>query len=231
MLVLPDGCIELILHAGTPYHSWQGASPQPKAFLAGQISQAILLSPMDSTGVFAVRFQPHGLSRFTKMPAHELTDREVALEHLWPQAHAFAELALAAKSFQRRCELANQFFLDLLTKWSGEADPIIDWYINLPDLAHQRIEVLARQVGLSRRQLERRFKQKVGLSPKRYARIQRLQQTAQRLETRGVNRLTDLAYELGFADQAHMIRDFKQLTGVTPSQYLNKQVPLYFDQP
>lgn len=229
MRVLPDGCVELIIHFATPYRSWHGSDPQPKAFIAGQISRAITLSPLGNSSVFAIRFNPSGFCQFTPIPLQDFTDREVELVHFWPSANAFTDSILAASTFQTRCALTDYFLLDLLRRTQTAPDPIVAWCLAQLHLGTERIDVLATQTGYSVRQLERRFLQSTGLSPKRLTRIFRLQRLVQHLETGSAANLTTLAHALGYADQAHMSRDFKQLVGLTPSAYLGKEEPLYFD--
>jgi AraC-like DNA-binding protein len=81
------------------------------------------------------------------------------------------------------------------------------------------IDQLAVQQSTSRRQLERRFANTVGLSPKQLAKIIRLQHTLKNLEQKQFNNLASLAVENGYFDQAHFIKDFKEFTGITPKQF------------
>src|SRR6185295_20383896 len=85
--------------------------------------------------------------------------------------------------------------------------------------SHGRITVdaLASRCNLSGRQLERRFLDDVGLPPKRLARIVRFQRALAVLSAR--ERGADLAFRLGYADQAHFIRDFREFAGHTPMQH------------
>ena len=82
-----------------------------------------------------------------------------------------------------------------------------------------RVAQLASQLGLSERALQRLFATHVGASPKFVIRRHRLQEAARRLEVGEVRSLADLAYELGYADQAHLARDFKAAVGVAPSVF------------
>ena len=79
-----------------------------------------------------------------------------------------------------------------------------------------RVEDLAYRVGWSRRKLERQFARHVGLSPKALCRVARLQELVTRL---GTQPLAHLALDLGFADQAHLSRDFRSLAGQTITDY------------
>ncbi|HOB13014.1 MAG TPA: helix-turn-helix transcriptional regulator [Novosphingobium sp.] len=88
------------------------------------------------------------------------------------------------------------------------------------------IQDLADSSGLSLRHFQRRFRQLTGLNPKRYARICRIGHAVHRKELDPDLPWTTLAYEAGYADQSHFIRDFKALTGCLPSEFLRGQTPI-----
>jgi AraC-like DNA-binding protein len=86
------------------------------------------------------------------------------------------------------------------------------------------IDALARRASMSRRHLERRFKEVVGISPKRLARVTRFQKALHVLEEsdpRGRGAVT--AATCGYADQSHFIREFRQLAGCSPAEHMLKQ--------
>jgi AraC-like DNA-binding protein len=72
---------------------------------------------------------------------------------------------------------------------------------------------------LSERTLERRFKQSIGISAKLFSRICRFQESLNQLRKNKYDKLSDIAYENGYADQSHFIRSFKEFTGVSPFDY------------
>jgi transcriptional regulator GlxA family with amidase domain len=94
---------------------------------------------------------------------------------------------------------------------------------------HGNVEIdrLARAAGLSRRQMERRFLETVGLTPKRLARIVRFQHAVRVLESAArPGACTMTAAACGYADQAHLIRDFRELAGTTPGAHLIRRAEL-----
>jgi transcriptional regulator GlxA family with amidase domain len=86
------------------------------------------------------------------------------------------------------------------------------------------IEKLAYEVNTGRRELERKFLEQVGISPKLLARITRFQKVLNKIETEHINSFTAAAYEGGFYDQSHFIRDFKEFTGYSPNIYFAKNM-------
>ena len=85
------------------------------------------------------------------------------------------------------------------------------------------IDELAGRLGLSGRQLELRFKERVGIGPKLLARMVRFQRIFQALEARASRRWGRVAAECGYYDQAHLIRDFRQFTGQTPAAFFRDE--------
>ena len=85
-----------------------------------------------------------------------------------------------------------------------------------------RMEQLANQACLSLRQFERRFKRLTGFTAKTIARLIRFETIRHHLLTQPAARLTDLAYDAGFHDQAHWINDFKALAGCSPQQFVTQ---------
>ena len=80
-----------------------------------------------------------------------------------------------------------------------------------------RIESMARELGIGRRQLERLFKLQVGVGPKEFASLARFGAALRRID--GATAWTDVAAAAGYADQAHFIRNFKRRSGLTPTEY------------
>jgi len=87
------------------------------------------------------------------------------------------------------------------------------------------ISRIADEVGWSRRHLIARFRQQVGLTPKIGARLVRLDAVWRHIEKRGPLDWGQVAADAGYADQAHLIRDFRQFTGTTPAEFLARTLP------
>jgi methylphosphotriester-DNA--protein-cysteine methyltransferase len=84
-----------------------------------------------------------------------------------------------------------------------------------------RITDLMKELHVSQSPLEKRFRQAVGASPKKFATIVRLKNVVQKYTPS--TSLTDLGYESGFYDQAHFIKEFKNFTGVAPGKFFDKE--------
>jgi AraC-like DNA-binding protein len=204
--VVPDGRPELILHLGQPFESFQNGQwhPQPQCFLAGQLTGPLLLRAAGDTRVLGVRFRPGGASQLLGVPAQELTDRVVPAADLALQD-------LACFSTLPAIERA------ILQRERGGTDALVDQAACLLD-ASPDVGAAATRLGVSPRQLERRFKARVGMSPKRFARIRRFQRVFHTME--GGTGWVDAALAGGYYDQAHLIRDFQDFAGEAPTHLL-----------
>jgi len=87
-----------------------------------------------------------------------------------------------------------------------------------------RIETLAAEVGWSRRHLHARFQEQIGLSPKTAARLMRFEHVCRRLD-RHPARWVEIAYDAGYSDQSHLNRDFRDLAGTTPTEFVSRRIP------
>jgi AraC-like DNA-binding protein len=204
--VVPDGRPELILNLGQPFESLDEGEwrTQPRCFLAGQLTGPLLLRAAGATRILGVRLRPGGAGQLLGMPMEELTDRVVAAGDLGLQSLA-------------RCSALSEVERALLELERGSVDELVDEGARLlartPDVG-----AAASLLGVSPRQLERRFKARVGMSPKLFARIRRFQRVFPAIEEGG--EWVDAAAACGYYDQAHLIRDFRTFAGEPPSHLL-----------
>ena len=208
--IAPDGCCEWIVHlAETPLVARDGGwRRQPRAFLFGQLSGPLVLHSDRLMRCLAVRFHPYAVTALMRVSGGALAPEEITLPAL-----AYCE----ADSLRvvLRNVVAN------LRRLAREARPLDPLAVRAcralvsPDDA--RIASLARSFAVSPRTLERRFMAAVGMSPKRYARIARMQRSLSALARPQV-RVVDVAHELGYADQAHFTRELVMLAGVRPGR-------------
>jgi methylphosphotriester-DNA--protein-cysteine methyltransferase len=206
--VLPDGCLDFIFNLGS------GA-----ATVVGPMSRAIVVPVRAGLESFGVRFGPGHAARFIDADASELLDAQGQLDALTRVA-CLAERVAEAPSHAARSAIVTQTLLDARAR-TRAADARVEQALKLITSARGRIAVrgLAASVGLSERQLERRFLERVGLGPKRFARVVRFER-AVALGT-GLAQAT-LAAHAGYSDEPHLLRDFRALSGLTPKLLLRE---------
>jgi AraC-like DNA-binding protein len=170
---------------------------------------------------FAVFFQPTGLSQLFKVPARSFANQAFeATTVLGAQARLLWNRLGEARSFADRIAIVERFLLRLATT-AGTFDSTGATAIQmLADRGTVSVADLARQSGLSRRQFERRFAAHMGLPPKLYSRVARFQTALDSKVANADRSWVNIAHDLGYFDQMHMIHDFQKLGGSSPERLL-----------
>lgn len=218
--IIPDGFPEIILHYGDSYKTnlfgdWQ---LQPKLLLAGQIRHHFHLENTGKSGMIGIKLRPTALSYLFNQDMAQLTNQIIPLPNYLSNVLAPLTNDLpnnATTTF----ELIDALFIEIL-KEKKPAPDNTNMVVNKILASNGMISktVLASIAGCSERQLERRFKKHVGLSPKFYSRIIRFGYIFELMQAKD-NSWADLVYESGFYDQSHFIKNFQEFTGEDPSSY------------
>jgi len=228
-LIIPDGCIEMIFILGDDikrYTSEDEFIIQPRELVLGQITEPFFILPTGYVNSFAVRFYPYGFANFVQTSIKDLANRETPITLLFEERPA-RELELKivrATSTQERIKIVEGFLLDKLSE-EATIDNIVKSTIDtiLLTKGNSSVNSILKDDISKRRQLERKFMKKVGISPKQLSKIIRLQTALKMLLNRSSENLTTIAYESEYYDQAHFIRDFKEFTGTTPKEFLGDE--------
>jgi AraC-like DNA-binding protein len=225
--IVPDGCPELIVHRGEPFRRWRGERPehQPRAFLVGELTGALRVEPSAHISTMGIRFRPAGLRPFLEAPQDELTDRTTPIDELWGALGRELESRLHEAASDAACvRIAEAFLLDRMAQGSGP-DLAVEAAVGqlLSERGQTRLAALAATAGLSERQLLRRFRSTVGLGPKALGRLVRFQEVYRRLGEDVPSSWVGIALDCGYFDQAHLLRDFRELAGSPPSRLLGSE--------
>ncbi|WP_369173275.1 helix-turn-helix domain-containing protein [Streptomyces sp. R28] len=202
--VLPDGCMDLLWNEG-------------RLLVAGPDTRAYVTAGAPSTWV-GVRFYPGTAPGLLGVPAHELRDRRVDLADLWPASEVRrlrGRIGAAADPVTALEDVA-------LERAAGAEppDPLLRGVVTALD-AGRPVATTADELGLGARQLHRRCLTAFGYGPKTLARILRLRR-ALALARGGVT-FADTAVRAGFADQAHLARDVRELAGMPLGELLGRR--------
>ena len=198
--ILPDGCIDILIEL-------DGDRAHPR--VVGTMTRAILIPPGPQLRVVAVRFRPGAAAAFLRVDADELTDLEIDLAAL--------ELGLEIDP-RDPCSSLERW---LLARLPAKQQAVVDYAITRLLHAAPPLPELARETGWSRQWLTRECRRRVGVPPKQLARVARLQRTIIMLQARPrlpSHGLAALAQAMGYFDQAHMAKDFRELAGCTPRE-------------
>lgn len=219
--VVPDGCPELILHLGDPFARQVGGRwlAQPRAFLAGPLTKPWLLRAGRRVRTVGVRFRPGATPAAFPIRMRDACDRELPLAGLVGARRASALLRVvgAAPTRRARFRATEDWLLRRVAEAKprrGEARSAVQ--LVLAARGQRRVEDVARTLGWSRRRLERVFARDVGLRPKLFFRIVRLNAVLATLDAGERAPAVELALEAGYFDQAHLLRDFRFLAGRGP---------------
>ncbi len=224
--IVPDGTIEMAFILGDDIKRFTSESDfllQPRAMVLGQTIAPFFIQPTGYVNTFAIRFYPHGFANFVTVPLRSLANTETPMADLFGEstANALEQKIIAASGTQQRIDIIEQFLLDKL-KDSTVIDGIVSSTIEalLVTNGNTSIRQILKEDVSKRRQLERKFAQQIGISPKQMGKVIRLQSALKMLLSEDTNKLTNIAYESDYYDQAHFIKDFKEFTGISPKEFL-----------
>jgi AraC-like DNA-binding protein len=232
-VVAPDGCVELVLNFADPFEQVCQSGGrvevrrQPRTILVGEVGRPVAIRPSGVVDLLGVRFEPGGAyaalgDAFAEL-AGEVWDGEAVLPR--PLREAVRRVAGEGTDERRSALLESALIACVAARPPG--DGVVEAAVRLVVQSGGAISVagLERRVGLSERQIERRFARQVGLSPKTLGVIVRFQRVLTEIQ-RGSPSWADVAVGAGYADQAHLIRHFRRFTGTTPTGYVSNGHPL-----
>lgn len=196
----------------------------PSSFLYGQLNGFKDLYSENNVTLIIVVFQPSGINQLLGIPANEFYDSIIPVEDIFGEKAIVLEEKLSEQNNERRVELLNRFFRAMITVKPAENQFIINNSLQfiMNNKGCFSAKQLASYTGYSERHLERKFKECIGLNPKKLGNVFRLHHFLKLLKykTDDTN-LTAVCYDAGFSDQSHLIKEFKKHTGITPKEYLH----------
>lgn len=226
--VVPDGSMELIVHYGDPFQrEIDGVRSVgiARGIVAGQCTRAVCLRRQGRVGMIAARFHPGTAGSILRGPMHELTDQIVALESLdAPSSEELVDRIQSAIDDDQRLALLQRWLLRAQMAPARDHAGIAEATRRIRASRGQvDIAALARELVLSTRSLERAFARHVGLTPKRFARIVRFRQVFDALARVKDWTWADVALRCGYTDQAHLVHEFREFSGLPPARLLRER--------
>jgi len=225
-LIIPDGCIEMFFILGDDVKRYTSANKfiiQPREMVLGQITEPFFIEPTGYVNSFAVRFYPYGFANFVSIPIKKLANKETPLAVLFGKkaSQELGQKIKLAADTKKRIKIVETFLLNKL-KAKVTIDKIVKTTIDtmLLTKGSTPISSILKNDLSKRRQIERKFFEKVGISPKKLGKVIRLQAVLKMLLNSQGESLTKVAYDNEYYDQAHFIKDFKEFTGTTPKEFL-----------
>lgn len=204
-----------------------------KLFKSGFQSQTNFFHKLvakQTIGVFGVYFHAYALPFLFNIPANEFTNQNIEISDLLGQeGKELEDMIFLCNTLAERVNTVTEFLKKKLSNNTTTGSANIVSAINSIVSGKGMIQVseLAGKHCLSQRQFERKFKQMAGFSPKMFSRIVRFEEC---ISTAVLNKesLTETTYALGYYDQPHMIKDFREFSGQNPSDYFSEDISYFF---
>lgn len=226
--LLPDGGVELIVDLTATPKFWRPAANEAETrhvratWISGQHSRPIAIEAAKGSRMIGARFLPGGAYAVLAQPVCALNGRVVELDLIWGRAaHDLREQLHEAPSVDERFALLDRA---LLARAAGRTAQDRALAAAVGRLAHcaepVSIRGLAAEVGISQRRLVGLFDERVGLKPKMLARVFRFQRVLRRLQHEPFPVWSTIAADAGYFDQAHFVHEFRELSGLRPTDYL-----------
>lgn len=231
--LLPGTGKELVFHYADPFLHPDKSGQMRQTSAAHLIclrKNVVKLIPGGRTGFFAVRFRAGALRHFCPVPLSEIVDPAAplpdALHFFGTDVEALCARLFDAGTFARRAALAEGWLLRRLRERSPRDAAIDRAALMLYYGAAAHPADAAAGIGLGPRQFQRDFKAALGLRPKTFLRLSRLQRVIRTLLLGNDEGLLDAALAGGYYDQPHFIREFKEFTNETPSSFFHRDRPV-----
>ncbi|TGD59717.1 helix-turn-helix domain-containing protein [Flavobacterium humi] len=197
----------------------------PVFFLYGQTIKPIELVMEGRYRLIIIQLYPFVLKQFFGVDPKSINDNCYDLSQLEnKQITTTVEQLQNEQGLQQRIGILTDF----LHSFFREKKESLDFKIRqslqqiLDHKGQLSITDLCMALGLNERTLERRFQNEVGVSPKQFSKIIQFQQSLEQLMVKDYDKLTDVVYANGFADQSHFIKVFKAFTGKTPKTFVKE---------
>ena len=228
----PSGFCSIVINNGDEYFLQNKKYEHlqvPKRFIAGQsiyTYKLFLKGKISSTGIV---LKPTALSSLFQLPAFEYTEERISLDKVFAKSliEPLSDKIQQATSGNEKVKHLEEFVLFNYQKNKPQLD-FVDFAANIIVEKNGMINVsdILKDVFMSKRNFERCFLKKVGLSPKFYARIRRMSYLANLIAGKKKVDWKSLFLQCEFYDQSHFIKDFIEFTGRSPQQYLKENAVL-----
>jgi AraC-like DNA-binding protein len=171
--------------------------------------------------VFGIKFRPGGFRPFLKAPVSSLANCTIPIKRIFgKQVDALEAILVSSCEETEKVEAANAFFrarLPEADKTIALAGQLVGRICEEPDI--KTVNDLVTRSGIGKRSIQRIFNDYVGVSPKWVILRYRLHEVIEKINSGGRPAWAELALELGYFDQAHLINDFRSTVGYSPTQY------------
>lgn len=213
--LMPMGSVELVIRLDSGRTSDSGMS--------GPRSESMIIERTSQDRMLGVHFKPGGAFPFLGFPYGDLHNSHVTLADLWGERRAAQLLSLLheAPTIDRQFKLLEEWLLWTATR-PLQHDPAVAYAVKKfqadPNLVSSA--KVAEETGLSQRHFIQLFRDEVGMTPKLFCRVERFQSVISKVGNLREVDWVDVALSCGYSDQSHFNHDFREFSGVRPTEYL-----------
>jgi len=217
--------VPLVVSFGAPFRIALGRGPRQgedySSFTSGLFPGHVVIESPGDAACVQIDFTPLGAYRFFGLPMRELSSRMVTLDDLADREIAVLGRRLEdAADWTARLDLAEAFLLDRLCRGPAVSPAVASAWRELAFChGNVRIGAIAGRLDWSRKHLSQRFQDEIGLPPKQLARMLRFNRLLDLASSGAAPDWAGLAAECGYADQAHLTREFAEFAGTTPTRW------------
>ena len=193
-----------------------------KHWVAGLQTKPTNVESYGTSKMLVVQFKTLGAFIFLNDPLHYYTDNYISLDNIFnKEANETWEQLQEAQSLNEKFLFVENFlYRKLLTNKLPNKKLISTIEILLDNRTNLSINEICKQFNISRKHLSNLSKEYAGVSPKMLSSLNRLQTTLKTISSSKSDKLTNVAYELEYFDQAHFNNDFKRFTNIKPTEYV-----------
>ena len=233
---VPDGGCEVVIDLSeAPKQRWHDehgdrADTHKRGWVSGMRTSRIIIGTGSGAPMLVLRLRPGALPALTGVPASELNDTVVDLELLLGECFTTVRDALGEAMEQRGAQAmldeAERLLVPLFPhRGNGHARLSLAYAALHQQGGHGSVRSISAQLGCSQKHLNDLFHRHFGLGPKRFGSVIRFQALLNRLEKENEPDWTQLALEHGYYDQSHMANTFREMTGLSPTSYMELKGP------
>jgi AraC-like DNA-binding protein len=203
-----------------------GGQVLPDAWVSGLADSYSVVEFGESYASIDLELTPLGAYRVLGRPLHELAGSVVSLEDLFGMTgRDLADGLRTSDGWDQAFDLIDEFLLARVRD-GPLPTPAVAWAWARMRAGAGRVpvEALADEVGCSRRYLQTKFREQIGMAPKAVSRLIRFEAVCRAVQ-RAPGRWAEIAAEAGYCDQSHLNRDFRELAGSTPTEFVRRLIP------
>ena len=228
--IIPHGCPQLIIFCENPSKYFLNLFDQPalyQSFIGGQINHPIFFEYSKYSEAVIVMFKPVGFFHLSQIPQSEFTNQICDLNFVLKQKKFLVEQIITSANDIDKI-FKTESLLRTFIKSDGEyttIDKAIEIIVRNKGNCHFKKDIIEKY-NIAPRTFERRFQKLVGLNPKEYAKIVRFNNIFNLIKAKPNLDWQDITILCGYFDQAHLIRDFKRFTEISPSSFYSKKLEI-----